>query len=123
MACQICDPVGSQGQGCFFCRKDYLNAPGAKSTESTPSVPTAKESAETADSATTESQSSGTSHPSSPYLDILADLLFVLHGDDDLVDVTPLLQIAAMAIELELAERLLDESYLDAGPRTATFAN
>lgn len=66
----------------------------------------------TAPSVGTALSSNGTPQPESPYLDIVADLLFILHGDDDMVNVTPLLQMAAMACELELAERLLDESLL-----------
>ena len=54
-------------------------------------------------------------HPAiytSPYLPILSDLLSMLHGYA--VDETPTMQIAALAIELELAERLTDAP--DAGP-------
>ena len=124
MSCPMCNPTQQRVViSCAFCRDKDGNAFMETGILSTNSDQT--ESPDSATSADTISAKTGISTPDSPYLDIVSDLLFMLHGDDEFVDMTPLLQIACMAIELELAERLLDESYnTDAvHTSTATFAN
>lgn len=100
MACPCFEPIICDN--CERCGGTAGVASGATTTSVTSSGPT--EIPANAGSAATDSLRTGTS---SPYFDILVDLVAILHESDD-VDMTPLLQIAAMAIELELAERLLD---------------
>ena len=54
------------------------------------------------------------------YVSILTDIADMLAGREDVVDVTPLLQLATWAIEFELAERLQDglDPLLDVGGTT-----
>lgn len=108
MGCSQCDPLSVQGRGCIFCRGKSSTANGERSIDLTHSAPTVTGAAEIAASVTTRSPKNGTSRERlEPYAEILTDLSLMLIGDPDRVDVTPLLQIAAMAIELELADRLL----------------
>lgn len=91
-------------------------ANGVTITNHTPFDPTV--SPDNAAPATTDQPRIGTQQtpPNSPYWDIVADLMLILHyGKDAAVDSTPLLDIAALALEHELAERLLNEAeYADA---------
>lgn len=118
MSCQMCDPVGVQGRGCIFCRSGNSSVSGESNTANTVSVPTKTDAAPIAASVSTESRRTGIAPDE--YVSILADLGFMLSGDEELVDVTPLLKIAVMAIELELADRLLAgwDPLLDVGGTT-----
>ena len=51
------------------------------------------------------------------YVSILTDIADMLAGNEDRVDVTPLLRIATWAIEFELADRVMDglDPLLDVG--------
>ena len=114
MACSICDPIGVRGQGCAFCRKDSTNASTATFTS-----PTSSSRTDTQDGAASVviklQTESGTSSPIDPYKDILGDLCLLLVGRGDEVDLTPMLDIARIAIESELADRMMDTEDLLAG--------
>lgn len=107
MGCQTCDPIGTHGTGCGLCRDG--SASGETGTPNTSSSPT-----ESPASVSVDIDRLRTGIEQSPYLSIIADLMLMLNGDYESVDVTPMLQIACQAIEFELAEQLLDELDSDA---------
>jgi len=90
-------------QGCPCCSGGDGSANTETSTASTNTEPTAEQ--DTVPTASTALLKVGMS----PYYDILGDLLLLLHGKaDGIVDQTPFLRLAAMAMEFELADRWAD---------------
>lgn len=96
-----------------LCKTNGIAPLGGKSTTVTSFAPMG--SLDNAEFATTEPPKTGIQQtpPDSPYWDIVADLMLILHyGKDATVDETPMLSIAAFALEHELASRMLDEAEL-----------
>ena len=112
MSCYGCDPWGANlHRSCFICEVKGTSAPsGVTFTLPTNTALTATQ--DNVASVAMDSSRTGTS-PESPYIDILADILSVLHGRGDQVDETPMMHLAVLAIEYELADRYLMEEERD----------
>ena len=100
-----CSDVTQDGALCLRCGETVGPVNTGTGTDSIRSGST--ERLDSVRSAFTPSQKIGTIPKDTPYLDIVVDILAILHGKPR-VDATPLVQIAVLAMELELAERLMD---------------
>ena len=88
---------------CEFCHPDSFVSTATCTCPTPSSKAHIPDSAPAAD---TKSQRTGTSGVPDEYIEILTDVADLLNGIDN--DATPLVRMAAMAIEYELSERLLD---------------
>ena len=99
--CPVCHHDG--WHSCEFCHPE----PSASTATGMAATPSFKAfTPDAAPAADTRSQRTGTPGVPDEYIEILTDVADLLNGIDN--DATPLVRMAAMAIEYELSERMLD---------------